>query len=41
MGPPKRTKQEQAEQEEGNGQKEQHMVKHQDPRGLEMGEWKN
>jgi hypothetical protein len=41
MGPPKRTKPEQAEQEEGHEQDEQHMVGHQDPRYLKMGKWKD
>jgi hypothetical protein len=41
MGPPKRTKQEQAEQEEGHEQEEQPMVGHQDPRYLKMGKWKD
>jgi hypothetical protein len=41
MGPPQRTKQEQAEQEEGHEQESQHMLGHQDSRDLKMGTLKN
>src|SRR5215471_6533569 len=41
MGPTKSAKPEQAEQEEGHEQEEQHMVGHQDSRYLKMGEWKD